>query len=231
MNLDVPNSKGKTIKDYLPMAAKKLLGKAQPEGVAEDTPVEQAQVIDKKTIEKAVDTLKKYKDGKRKLEDRIVEEERWWKLRHWEVIGKDEGEDRAQPTSAWMFNSLCNKHADIMDNYPEPNVLPRERGDEQSAKMLSSILPVIYERNNYEETYSDSAWYKLKHGVVAKGVFWNTELEEGLGDIDTQFIDMLNIFWEPGITNIQASRNLYIVSLRDNDLLENEYPQDRKSVV
>ena len=207
------------------MAAKKLLGKAQPEGVAEDTPVEQAQVIDKKTIEKAVDTLKKYKDGKRKLEDRIVEEERWWKLRHWEVIGKDEGEDRAQPTSAWMFNSLCNKHADIMDNYPEPNVLPRERGDEQSAKMLSSILPVIYERNNYEETYSDSAWYKLKHGVVAKGVFWNTELEEGLGDIDTQFIDMLNIFWEPGITNIQASRNLYIVSLRDNDLLENEYPQ------
>lgn len=223
MDMNTPNNKGKTIRDYLPMAMQKLMGKAQPEieAVAEGT-----KVIDKKAIEKAADTLKKYKDGKKKLEDRIVVEEQWWKLRHWDVINNDgSNTDRPQPTSAWMFNSIAAKHADIMDNYPEPNVLPRERGDEQSAKILSSILPVIYERNNYEETYSDAAWYKLKHGVVAKGVFWNTELEEGLGDIDTQFIDMLNIFWEPGVTNIQSSRDLFIVSLKDNDLLEMEYPQ------
>ena len=206
--------------------ARKLMGKAQPEGVAEQSPiVEQPQVIDKKAIEQAVETLKKYKDGKKNLEDRIVEEEQWWKLRHWDVVGKGELGDKPQPTSAWLFNSIAAKHADVMDNYPEPNVLPRERGDEESAKILSSILPVVYERNNYEETYSDSAWYKLKHGVVATGVFWNTELEEGLGDIDTQFIDMLNIFYEPGITNLQSSRNLFIVSLKDDDLLEKEYPQ------
>ena len=224
MNLE-PNAKGKTILDYIPDAIQKLKGKAQPEGVATDAVAEGTEVIDKKAIQKAAETLTKYKNGKRKLEDRIVEEEQWWKLRHWDVIGKGENGDRPQPTSAWLFNGIAAKHADIMDNYPEPNVLPRERGDEQSAKVLSSILPVIYERNNYEETYSDAAWYKLKHGVVAKGVFWNTELEEGLGDIDTQFIDMLNIFWEPGITNIQASRDLFIVSLKDNDLLETEYPQ------
>ena len=226
--MNTPNSKGKTIRDYLPMAMQKLMGKAQPEGVAEQAPVvEQPQVIDSKAIEKAAETLKKYKDGKKNLEDRIVEEEQWWKLRHWDVIGKGETGDRPQPTSAWLFNSIAAKHADVMDNFPEANVLPREQGDEQSAKMLSSILPVVYERNNYEETFSDAAWYKLKHGVAAKGVFWNTELEEGLGDIDTQFIDMLNIFWEPGITNIQSSRDLFIVSLRDNDLLEKEYPQLR----
>lgn len=225
MDFNTPNAKGKTIKDYLPLAAQKLMGKAQPEEVANESVTDVIETIDKKAIEKATETLKKYKDGKKKLEDRIVEEEQWWKLRHWDVIGKGESGDRAQPISAWLFNVITAKHADVMDNYPEPNVLPRERGDEQSAKMLSSILPVIYERNNYEETYSDAAWYKLKHGVVAKGVFWNTELEEGLGDIDTQFIDMLNIFWEPGITNLQSSRNLFIVSLKDNDLLENEYPQ------
>ena len=206
----------------------KLMGKAQvqPEGVAEQpTMAEQPQVIDKKAIQKAAETLTKYKEGKRKLEERIVEEEQWWKLRHWDVIGKGELGDRPQPTSAWLFNGVAAKHADMMDNYPEPNVLPRERGDEQAAKVLSSILPVIYERNNYEETYSDASWYKLKHGVSAKGVFWNTELEDGLGDIDTQFIDILNIFWEAGITDIQRSRNLFIVSLKDNDVLESEYPQ------
>ena len=208
------------------MAMQKIMGNAQPEGVTETIPKEQTiEEIDKKAIQEAAETLKKYKDGKQKLEERIVEEEQWWKLRHWDVIGKGETGDRPQPTSAWLFNSIAAKHADIMDNYPEPNILPRERGDEKSAEIISSILPVIYERNNYEETYSDAAWYKLKHGVVAKGVFWNTELEEGLGDIDTQFIDILNIFWEPGITNIQSSRNLFIVSLKDNDLLEKEYPQ------
>ena len=223
-DMNMPNKAGKTILDYLPMAAQKLMGKAQPEGVAEPV-TEGTQVIDKRAIEKAAETLKDYKDGKKALEDRIVEEEKWWKLRHWDVISDGESTDRPQPTSAWLFNSLTNKHADIMDNYPEPNVLPRERGDEECAKMLASILPVVYERNNYEETYSDAGWYKLKHGLSAKGVFWNTELEEGLGDVDTQFIDILNIFWEAGITNIQASRNLFIVSLKDNDLLEAEYPQ------
>lgn len=216
--------------DYLPAAAQKLMGKkAQPEEVTAQpdasTGAGTTGGIDKKAIEKAAETLTKYKNAKKNFEDRIVEEEQWWKLRHWDVIGKGELGDRPQPVSAWLFNGIASKHADMMDNYPEPNVLPRERGDEESAKILSSILPVIYERNNYEETYADSAWYKLKHGVVAKGVFWNTELEEGLGDVDTQFIDMLNIFWEPGITDIQASRDLFIVSLKDNDLLEAEYPQ------
>ena len=227
-----PNAKGKTILDYIPEAAKRLgvnLSGEQP-GIGDVAIAisrkDAAPVIGKREIADAISTLKKYKDGKRALEERIVEEERWWKLRHWDVIrGKNQEEDRPEPTSAWLFNSIANKHADIMDNYPEPNVLPRERQDESDAKVLSSILPVVFERNDYEETYNDAGWYKLKHGVVAKGVFWNNDLEDGMGDIDISFIDLLNVFWEPGITDIQDSRNLFIVTLRDNDLLEAEYPE------
>lgn len=224
MDINTPNSKGKTVLDYIPEAIKRLKGNIKPEGVTEAV-AQGRQVIDKKAIEQAAKTLKDYKDGKKNFESRIVEEEEWWKLRHWDVIDKDKSTDRPKPVSAWLFNSITAKHADMMDNFPEANVLPRTKDDQESAKVLSSILPVVYERNNYEETYSDASWYKLKHGVAAKGVFWNTELEDGLGDIDTQFIDMLNIFWEPGITNLQASRNLFIVSLKDNDLLNMEYPQ------
>ena len=230
-DMNTPNRAGKRIEDYLPIAAKLLGRKNRP---AEE-PVERAdwnggtEVIDKKVLEKTVQTLKDYKAGKSNLESRIVEEERWWKLRHWDVIrGKAKNnadEERPEPTSAWLFNSIANKHADVMDNFPEPNVLPREMADEEAADTLSSVLPVVFERNEYEKTYSQAAWYKLKHGVVAKGVFWNKELENGLGDIDIRFVDLLNIFWEPGITDIQASRNLFVVDLRDNELLEQEYPQ------
>ena len=236
IDVNQPNRAGKTIMDYIPAAMQKLRGRQE----APDGP--QAEVltfggdggpINKKAITEAIQTLKDYKAGKANLETRIVEEERWWKLRHWDVIrgknsaetAKDPKEARPEPTSAWLFNSIANKHADLMDNFPEPNVLPREQSDEQDAETLSSILPVIFERNEYEETYSKASWYKLKHGVVVKSVLWNQELEDGLGDVDNQFVDLLNIFWEPGITHIQDSRNVFLVALKDQDLLEQEYPQ------
>lgn len=188
--------------------------------------------IGREEVAKAVATLKEYKDGKKALEQRIVEDELWWELRHWEAIGRRDG-SRAkevasvspQATSAWLFNSIMNKHADAMDNYPEPVVLPREKNDEESARVLSSVLPVIMEYNNFEQTYSDNWWEKLKHGTAAYGVFWDPQKENGLGDIDIQELDLLNLFWEPGIKNIQDSRNFFIVSLQDEEELEQQYPQ------
>ena len=182
------------------------------------------------TVRDAYEILQRYKAGKASVENRIIENEQWWKLRHWDVIRGKNGiekpsEARPEPTSAWMFNSISNKHADIMDNYPEPNVLPREREDEQDAQTLSSILPVIFERNAYEETYSDAAWYKLKHGVAAKGAFWNQELEDGMGDVDLRFMDILNLFWEPGVSDIQKSEHVFHVELVDNERLVQMYPE------
>ncbi len=179
--------------------------------------------IGAKEVNEAAEILMKYKQGKAVLENRIVEEERWWKLRHWESMNSDV--NRPKPTSAWMFNSVANKHADAMDNYPEPNILPRARDDEQSAETLSSVVPVIMERNNFEKVYSDAWWYKLKHGVSCYGAFWNNDLEDGLGDVEVVDIDILNVFWEPGVTDIHDSRNLFIVSFADEDVLKQRYSQ------
>ena len=199
---------------------------------------ENAPIITDKDVERGIDLLTKYKDGKSNLESRIVNDELWWELRHWEGIGQSKAKrvDRSgkevkstppqpKPTSAWLFNTIQNKHADAMDNYPEPVVLPREKSDEQSAKTLSQILPVVQEYNHFEQVYSDNWWEKLKHGTAAYGVFWDSQKDNGLGDIEIRNIDLLNLFWEPGITDIQKSRNLFIVDLVDNDLLEKEYPE------
>lgn len=188
--------------------------------------------IGKEQLELAQDILTRYKQGRTNLESRIVEDELWWELRHWEVIGKTDRAKRIcgqaprpEPTSAWLFNAITNKHADAMDNYPEPVVLPREESDEESARALSSVLPVVLERNEFERTYSAAWWEKLKHGTAAYGVFWNSEKENGLGDIDIVPLDLLNVFWEPGITDIQDSRNLFITELVERDELEQQYPQ------
>lgn len=194
--------------------------------------------IGEKEIKAAYETLQKYKGGKANLDRRVVEDEQWWKLRHWpfirgnqRTVRKDEDSNEREwfpgpePASAWLFNSILNKHADFMDNYPEPTVLPREPSDEPAAKTLSSVLPVILQYNDYEETYSDNSWDKLLHGTAVYGVYWNAEKENGLGDIDIRPVDLLKIFWEPGVTDIQKSRNLFIVDLVDHDLLNKQYPQ------
>ena len=140
-----------------------------------------AQRIGREQVQEANKTLMKYKEGKANLEKRIVDNEQWYKLRHWECM-RDKKDD-VQPTSAWLFNCIANKHADAMDNYPSPNILPREEGDKGEAKMLTSIVPVILEQNDFEEVYSEVSSYKIKSGTGVYGVFWDSSKLNGLGDV------------------------------------------------
>ncbi|MBP3936414.1 MAG: hypothetical protein IK954_02380 [Clostridia bacterium] len=183
------------------------------------------QKIGKEQVQKAVQILQKYKQGKANLENKIIENEEWYKLRHWEQMRKSSKNEQVEPYSAWLFNSIANKHADAMDNMPAPNVLPREAGDKQEAKMLSSIIPVILDQNDYEGTYDLAAYARYKTGASVTGIFWEQEKLNGLGDISIRNIDGLNLFWEAGVTDIQKSRNLFHVELMENELLEEAYPQ------
>lgn len=181
------------------------------------------QPIGKDQIHKAAVTLNRYKEGKANLEKKIIDNEQWYKLRHWECM-RDKNAD-IQPTSAWLHNSIVNKLATAMDNYPRINVLPREEGDKTEAEMLSSIIPVILEQNGFDETYEEEQSYKLKTGAGVYGVFWDSTKLNGLGDVSIKQIDLLNLFFESGITDIQKSRNVFHVELMDNDLLVEAYPQ------
>ena len=112
------------------------------------------RTITKDSVREAFGVLKKYKAAKENLEQRIIENEIWWKMRHWDIINRKNGFrniNDPQPASAWLFNSIANKHADVMDNFPQPNILPREKRDIKDAEDLSRIVPVILEERNFEE--------------------------------------------------------------------------------
>lgn len=185
-----------------------------------------SQAIGREQIQNARQTLMRYKEGKANLEQKVIECEQWYKLRNWECLRRESnGKNQVEPVSGWLFNSIANKHADTMDNFPSPNILPREEGDKAEAEMLTSIIPVILDQNNFEETYDIEADDKLKCGTGIYGVFWDASKLNGLGDISVEHEDILSLFWQPGITDIQESRNLFHVALRDNDTLVSEYPQ------
>ena len=179
-------------------------------------------------LRRANGILKKYKEGKTRLEQRIIDNEQFWKLRHWEQMEKEgQGGNSGdpQPASGWLVNCILSKHADAMDCYPAPTVLPREPDDRQEAQRLSRILPVVLKKNQFKRTYSSAWWYKLKSGCAVYGVFWDGTKLGGLGDISVKRMDLLNLFWEPGVTDIQDSAHFFSTELVDNGKLLAEYPQ------
>lgn len=183
------------------------------------------RVIDATAIRTAHETLQKYMTGKQKLDQRIIDNEDWWKLQHWRNFHQNELDRKEQSTSAWLFNSIANKHADAMDSYPVPAVLPRALDDEGTAKTLSSILPAIFDNCDFEQIYSDNWWDKLKNGSAIYAVLWDKDAANGQGDISIKPVDMLSFYWEPGIQDLQKSRNIFVLALADNDSLEAQYPQ------
>lgn len=183
----------------------------------------EAPPIGRDEIRTALEILRRYKAGKANLERRIIENEEFWKLRHWDHI-PEQGTTGLKTKSAWLVNVLLSKHADAMDAYPEPACLPRAADDEAEARLLSKVIPVILAQNDFAGVWSDNWWKKLKAGVAIYGVFWDREKNGGLGDVSVTRVDPLNLFWEPGITDLQRSRNLFHVELADNDELIERYP-------
>ena len=189
----------------------------------ENTPVRIGIGVEQ--LREAAQTLRKYKQGKANLEQRVIDNEEWYRLRHWECLRQGSKKQQVEPVSAWLLNSIANKHADAMDNFPAPNILPREPGDVKEARQLSAIVPVVLEQAGFEATYSEGWWDKIIGGTAIYGVFWDGSKLGGLGDIAVEPVDILNLFWEPGVTKIQNSANVFHVKLEDNAALEQAYPQ------
>lgn len=182
--------------------------------------------IGEEQARKAMDTLQKYRQGKSALEARVIASEDWWRMRSWQRIQKGNQEDDKW-TSAWLFNVIMGKHADAIAAYPAPAIRPREPDDREEAAKLSSVLPVILEQNDFEEVYSDSQWTKLKQGTLIWHVKWDSSKLNGLGDISVQQVDILSFFWEPGVRDLQKSKNIFLTEMVDNDLLVEKYPELR----
>ena len=179
-------------------------------------------------LKKFTQVLQEYNAGLHPTKARIIASENWWKLRNTleeqkvSNIGKDGG---FQSKSGWLHNVIVSKHADAMEAYPQPNILPRETGDRAEAQKLSAIIPCILEQNGFEQTYSNGMWQKGKTGTGAYKIIWDPTKLNGLGDISIEKCNLLNLYWEPGVDDIQKGRYFFHTELVDRDLLMQQYPQ------
>lgn len=197
-----------------------------PQEMAAAAPALMQKRITEDRLRKFTETLQKYKQGKASIERRIISSEQWWKLRN---QSEEEKTGARHPgfrsTSGWLHNVLTSKHADAMDAFPAPTILPREQNDQEQAEMLSAIIPVILEQNYFERTYDAAVWQKNKTGTGAYKIIWDKTRLNGMGDIGIERVNLLNVFWEPGVTDIQKSRYFFHVELVDDEILKQMHPE------
>lgn len=174
----------------------------------------------------ALEDLEEYKQGKASIDQKATVNQQWWMLRHWQVLGeRNEGVNAGTSVgSAWAVNSIINKHADMMDSFPAPNILPREADDQAEAEALTDVIPAILAQNDYEKVYRDMSWDFAIDGAAITGVFWDSTKHDGMGDIAISNIDVHNLFWKPGIKDLQKSDKVFYVSLEDTDVLKVKWP-------
>ena len=199
-------------------------------------------------IAKAIITLRKYRAGKASIDRRIISCQEWWKLNNWNEQRRGDttkngrrgitgANEQTRSSTAWLWNCIVGKHADAIDSFPEPVILPKAQDDKEEAQRLSSVIPVILETNDFERVFSDCTWQKLQEGTGCYAVMWDADKLNGLGDVSIKKVNVLNLMWEPGITDIQESRNVFLLALVDTDILEQQYPdlkdrlKDRGEVV
>ena len=107
-------------------------------------------------VRAAQDRCQKYWDKMKGLEYRLIENERYSRQQYTYTKSDDERKSLPERGSAYLLNAISNKLSDAMDNYPEPTILAREQSDEEMASILSKVVPVILNRNNFERVYYDT---------------------------------------------------------------------------
>lgn len=179
-------------------------------------------------IREARQTLMDYKSAKDRTDQRIIAAQQWWRQRNWEQIREERGTEGTQQrnsASAWLKSSIIGKHADYIESYPEPLFLARNPEDEAEAKHLSEIVPVVLKQIGFESTYDAVGWQKLVEGLGLYAVTWDGQAQHGLGDVSITKVNLLNIYTEPGIEDIQDSANIFCVRMEDDKRLLAQYPQ------
>ncbi len=181
--------------------------------------------MEKEFLNKMKDAYHEYTNSseQKTLNARLIENEQWYQMHQSASGGKDKRIPKTR--SGFIFNAILTKHADAMDNYPDIAILPREKSDIELAETLTGLIPYILDRNDFESVYSDNWFSKLKTSSCYC-VNWDSERDGYRGEISITKTDLLNLFWQEGITDIQDSEFVFYHSFMPQHEFISKYGEE-----
>ncbi|MGN0163730.1 MAG: hypothetical protein ACI4EA_09180 [Candidatus Ornithomonoglobus sp.] len=174
--------------------------------------------VSKDLILEACECFRDYSADKEALIDRIKDDEKLY--RSWYEKSSRSLKKNFQTSTSFIFSSIENACATSSENFPAANILERSPDGTAVADTLSMIIPVVLDNGGFRKTYKGNIRNKLKYGTSVYSITYNDET----GNIDIRSVDLLDIFVDYNISDIQDSKFIFVVSSVDNDLLRFRYP-------
>lgn len=178
--------------------------------------------VTKDFIDEALKMFQIYKSDKENIAKRVKDDISMYRQEYAQIYDKEK--NRTIPKTGFILSAVENKQADFGDNFPTPNLLPREPSDDFTAKTLSKILPTILDICDFKKIYKKHSRQKIKKGTGIYGVFYNPAREE----VEITEIDFMSIYTDMNVSNVQDSQFLFITEHVDNNILTRMYPKARE---
>ena len=169
-------------------------------------------------IDKAKRSLARYEADKQPLVDRIRDNISVYRQEY--ACMYNEKKNTTEPKAAFILSAVETKKADFSDNYPVPNLLPREPSDEDAARILSQVVPTILDSTEFKKVYKEHSLQKIKKGTGIYGIFYNQAREK----MEICELDLLSVYCDMHVRDVQDSEFLFIVEYVSNGLLREKYP-------
>jgi len=133
------------------------------------------------------------------------------------------GAEETKDPSTVLFSSTESLVADFNDAFPEPTIIPQEKNDSVFAEELKSIVRHILDRRDYEQTYIAKNRRLCIDGTAVQEVFWDSDLYNGLGDVNIRKIDVINFYWDTHTDDIQDGRSCIKIAFHTKDWFNKQF--------
>lgn len=118
----------------------------------------------------------------------------------------------------------------MSDNKPKINLLPSDPSQETYVETISALIDTVWRRRGVLYAIQDALRAALIYGVGFVKVFWNPNLEGGLGDIDVSTPSPWSIWVEPYCKSIEDSSFVIQGDYVSLDYVRRMYPENAKYV-
>lgn len=175
--------------------------------------------VSEELIDDAKSALLRYRGDSEYIRSRARENMRIYRAEYARIY--DEKSGNTKPKTPYILSAVESKYADYLDNSPSPNFLARSSDDEETAKLLGKLVPAQLEMSGFRRAYKRAVRQKLICGTGIYGVFYDREKKEPV----IKHIDMLSVFVDVNVADVQDSRYLFICGTYDNGKLKELYPE------
>lgn len=156
--------------------------------------------------------------------------ERWWKFYLGQQWDGPRPNWKSSPVLNYIFAAIETVIPLMTDSDPTITVAPAQPEDLQLAEIHSELQKRIWARNKMRSKLVKFVKNGLILGDGILKVWFNSEAEDGMGDVEYSLVDNRHFFPSPGALTVQDAAYIVFAANMPINLIEGMYPEAKGKI-